>query len=123
MKYLITDPCYLIGNNGLHSDWEKFLDVTNFGDSLPDGGYNVDGIGKIVSVSGTDNGDGSLLVKDKNGKTWDKGVDAGMVCLVEVADDFDVDKVCKDFGFALTLGAVTDDKDVADDWYYRASRI
>lgn len=116
MKYLVTDPCYIIDGQGLDSPWDKFLSETSFGDYLPEGGYKIEGIGKIVEMSGTDNGDGSVKVKNHKNETFEIGVDAGLVCIAQVSNNF---KLRKNY----PLGALTDSKEQADEWFEKACRI
>lgn len=122
MKYLITDPCYIVPDD----EWSKFVDDMYGNDSMADEErvlpYKVEGIGTIVRMSNTAYGDGGCTVSE-NGKSWEIGVDAGLVCLVECDDSLDIEKVSKDKGYALTLGAVTENKTTADRWYAKAQQI
>lgn len=105
MKYLITDPCYIVPDN----EWSDFCDTQI--DGVQAGGYKVEGLGTIVECDGTEWGDGHAKVG--NGK--EVLVDSGTVCLVEL-----------DEGVTPTEyqgNAVTARADTARNWYEIAKRI
>lgn len=105
-KFLVTDPCYIVPDE----DWSKFLDETSLGEELPEGGWKINGVGKIIEISGTDNGDGSVKI----GK-WEVGVDAGLVCIAEVSNTYKLPK--------HGLGALTSSREEAERWFEKACRI
>ena len=112
MKYLVTDPCYIIPNK----DWDKFVDDIYSGNKLDTSGvlpYKIEGVGKIIAMENTANGDGSTLVTDHLGELQIVGVDAGLVCIAIVSNTFKNKKI----------GALSNDKTEAEYWYLQALQI
>lgn len=103
MKYLITDPCYIVPNE----EWSDFCD-NQIGGHIE---YKVAGLGTIVECDSTQWGDGSLKV----GKGKEVMVDSGTVCLVEL------DEGVTPTNYQGT--AVTAFKETADKWYSKAQEI
>lgn len=102
VRYLVTDPCYLIDGQGLDSDWDKFLSATNMGDNIA--GWLLPDKGIILDGGGTSYGDGVWEVGD--GKKV--MADAGMVCILQIA-----------YGYRPTDyegNAITEDYDEALEW-------
>lgn len=114
MKYLITDPCYIVSDH----EWDKLGALygwgTRFIESLKGNHSNKDNDGSvdIIVAARTQWGDGSLDVTNHLGKSYTIGVDAGLVCLAKVDDDYG------DF-----FGAYTDDLEDAMRIYNEALTI
>lgn len=105
MRYLITDPCYIVPKK----DWDNFCD--NFYDGSGIIPYTIAGFGVITDCQNTANGDGSVHIS--HGK--DVHVDAGLVCLVELNDNITPT--------SYEGTAITDSKDTAQSWYETALQI
>ena len=114
MKYIITDPCYIVSDN----EWDRLGNLYNWDDryiwSLRGVHPNKDDNGTvdIIVAANTKYGDGSLNVTNHNGKSYTIGVDAGLVCVAQVDDDYG------DF-----FGAFTDSLDDAMRIYNEALTI
>ncbi len=103
MKYLITDPCYIVPDE----EWSEFCD-NKIGGHIE---HKVEGLGTIVQCDSTQWGDGSA----KMGKGKEVMVDSGTVCLVEL------DEGVTPTDYQGT--AVTAFKETADRWYAKAQQI
>lgn len=115
MKYLVTDPCYVVPSEP-HQEWLDFLDLTEYGESLPKGGFKIEGLGTIIDMGGTCGGDGTWHVGNGKQQVF---ADAGLVCIVELEDEnFDKMAHGKEKGYHpnFTLGAITDNKEEAKRW-------
>lgn len=109
-RYLVTDPCYVVDNK----DWDKFLTATDTGDSLPADGYVIEGVGKVISMEGSNGGDGSWHPEVLR-PSIEVNADAGLVCIVELLDSYTPT--------AYNGNAITEDKGTAEDWLeYVATR-
>jgi len=76
MKYLITDPCYVVPDKEWHNYCDNYIDFDE--GNTP---YVIVGLGKIIASHGTKYGDGSKKIG--NGEVL---VDSGTVCIVELED-------------------------------------
>ena len=92
-KFLVTDPCYIISND----EWDRLVSVADNseGDWLVAFNKEVQGYSdeniKMLLVSQTENGDGSISGRTERGQFYEIGVDAGMVCIAEIINySFDV---------------------------------
>lgn len=107
MKYLITDPCYIVPRD----DWETYCNdgLTDFYEG--ETSYKIGGLGTIIASSPTTYGDG--YAKMGNGKQV--LVDSGTVCLVQLDDGV----VPTDY----QGNAVASSRETADKWYEKAQTI
>lgn len=119
-KFLVTDPCYIVPNE----EWDRLVAVADnevqrsesdwlvvFNKEVQE--YSDDNI-KMLLVSRTDNGDGSIGGRTESGKFYEIGVDAGMVCIAEIKNAaFDVGP----------FGALVNSFSEAQKIYSRAKRI
>lgn len=110
MKYIITDPCYIHPKE----TWQDFVDMF-YKDGLPEGGYKMNGIGKMIECLNTNNGDGMVTVTNYKGEKRFIGVDSGLVCIVQVGNNF---KEPKD-----KFGVITNNLDEAIEFYEKALQI
>lgn len=107
MRYLITDPCYIVPKD----EWEQFCNNGLYDFYEGETTYRVSGLGNIVASSPTQYGDGAMGF----GRGKEVAVDSGTVCLVEL----DGDVVPTDYqGTAVTANATT-----AHNWYKKAQKI
>lgn len=108
-QFLVTDPCYVVPD----SEWDNFLKDSDFGiiQSFNEP-YHVEGIGNIVESKSTENGDGSILLTHSGKQV---GVDSGLVCIVELEEDYEISD--------NNGNAVTDKELVARKRLERASKI
>jgi len=108
MKYLVTDPCYIMTNE----QWDEYGENYGWDTDRWEVPIPIKG-GKITKISTTKNGDGSTRISGQL-----VGVDSGTVCLAEVDDDFDTSNP-----FHGSLGAVTGDKELSQRYFRRAKTI
>lgn len=80
MKFFVTDPCLVVSND----DWDAFNEKLDwaFGAELPEP-FVVPGVGKVLEVMSTANGDGGCKVGKHS-----FGTDTGTLSITEVSDDF-----------------------------------
>jgi hypothetical protein len=55
---------------------------------IPEEGYSINGVGKMIACDNTNNGDGMATVTDYQGNKKFIGVDSGLVCIVQVSNVF-----------------------------------
>ena len=110
-KFLVTDPCYIIPND----EWDRIANETSLegaGDDWVERfeakiqGYKGENF-KILLASSTANGDGGISGKTEKGDHFEIGVDAGMVCLAEVNDNF-----VKEGPFGALTGSFADAQNI-----------
>ena len=104
MKFLITDPCYVIQDD---AEWTKFCDAS-FDDTTPIETWDTPA-GKLIRFSSTQGGDGSMSFGSQS-----IGVDSGTICIIEVADDFKLDG---------NYGVIVKDLDKANQVFDKAQTI
>lgn len=113
MKYLITDPCYVVPKD----EWSDFLDMCDgeiyggFVNSDNENGYRIEGFGTIIESSPTQYGDGHIKV----GKGKEVMADAGLTCMVRL------DEGVTPTNYQGT--AVTAREDTARRWYELAKQM
>lgn len=104
MKYLVTDPCYVVPNE----EWSDFLDETRYHSA--DGVFtyhwpfakmprDIEPEVRMISVSDIPDGD--------IGFSWygqQFGADAGSVCICEIPDDY----LLPDHGFGVIVNTLSD---------------
>ena len=92
MKYLVTDPCYIMSDE----QWDEYGEKYGWNTDNWPVPIKVKG-GTITKISTTTNGDGSMKFGDQV-----VGVDSGTVCLAEMNDSFSDWKgvTTKDYGDA-----------------------
>lgn len=105
MKYLVTDPCYVIAS---HDDWLAVLDEHGYDDWT-----NVKcDIGTILEATGTANGDGAVRVSGNKIVS----ADAGMTCIVEITNQDAYNEVRHG-------NAVTNSLETATRWFEKARQM
>lgn len=109
MKYLITDPCYIFPKRN-RDKWVKFLEDNNYGFDGLSKPCAISDVGVIIEMDRTANGDGECTCDSQR-----IGVDAGLVCVIAVPDDFKLRQ--------NDLGAIAYDLETTAKYYAKARAI